>query len=70
MDSHEVRMRAGEGTLQLLDALDDEVLDALGLVGDAIDRALVVLAERGVPRHVAGSMLTGIVMAAVLGYET
>jgi hypothetical protein len=69
MDPHEVRMKAGEGTLQLLDALDDEVLDALGEVGGAMDRALDVLGERGVPRHVAGSMLTGIVMAAVLDYE-
>jgi hypothetical protein len=70
MDSHEVRMRAGEGTLQLMDALDDEVLEALGEVGGAMDRALDRLGERGVSRHVAGSLLTGIVMAAVLGYET
>jgi signal-transduction protein with cAMP-binding, CBS, and nucleotidyltransferase domain len=66
MDPHEIRMVAGERSMAMIEAMDEESLESAGHVIEALQDLVSRLADRGLPRLSIASYVTGIVTGLVL----
>jgi hypothetical protein len=70
MSHHDARMAAGEASLAMMDALqDDDVVEALNELGRQAIAVRDLLSAHGVPTHGAVGSVFGVILTAMQAAE-